>query len=64
MNSKAKALANKGAPSPFKMVGSGIKSALTKVASKVMEPTVKVMKAKDVKMEEMSRKAKAGEYNE
>lgn len=64
MNSKQKALANKGAPTPFQMIGGGVKSALTKVAGKIMAPTVRNMKAKDAEMQEMSRKAKAGEYNE
>lgn len=31
--------------------------------NKLMTPTIKVMKKNDAKMEEMDRKAKAGEFN-
>lgn len=42
-----------------KIVGGTIK----KGVEKIMEPTVRVMKKRDAKMEEMDRKAKTGELN-
>jgi hypothetical protein len=69
MNPKQKALSK--APTPFQMIGSGVRSvgssigrALSKVAGKVMGPTVRAGKIKDASMQEMDRKAKAGEFNQ
>jgi hypothetical protein len=70
MNPKTKALKNQGAPTPFqiigkgiKNVGRGIKSGIVKGAQKIMAPEVNRMKIQDANMAEMSRKAKAGEFN-
>ena len=42
-----------------KIVGGAVK----KGVENLMEPTVRVMKKHDVKMEEMDKKAKSGEFN-
>lgn len=61
MNPKNKALQMIG--SGVKKVGSSIDKALRKGVGKIMAPTVRVMKKRDEEMEEMDRKAKAGEFN-
>lgn len=70
MNPKAKALKNQGAPTPFQMVGSavkglgrGIQKGLNKGVKSLVEPSVRVNRIKNTQMQEMDRKAKAGEYN-
>lgn len=71
MNPKTKAIQSAKAPTPFqvikkdaKTVGRGLGSILRKGASKIMAPTVRVMKQNDARMQEMDRKAKAGEFNQ
>lgn len=61
---KSKALKNQGAPTPFQMIGSSVKSGLGKAIGKVMAPSIKVGKLRDAEMQEMSRKAKSGEFNQ
>lgn len=42
-----------------KIVGGAVKKGIQKIT----EPTVRVMKMNDIKMEEMDKKAKSGEFN-
>lgn len=70
MNSKSKALNKSKAPTPFKMIGSGVKRVgrgvgrvLSKSVNSLMAPEVNRLKIQDKKMKEMDREAKAGEFN-
>lgn len=58
------------APTPFEMIGSGVKSVLksasrtaTKVATKLTGPIVREMKTREAKDKEHRRKGEAGELN-
>ena len=58
------------APTPFQLIGGGLKSigraankTLTKVATKITAPIVRERKYKEAQAKEYSRKARAGELN-
>ena len=71
LQTKKSAIASKmSAPTPFQMIGSavkgvgkGIQNGLNKGAQNLLAPSDRVNKIYNAKMQDMDRKAKAGEYN-
>lgn len=55
------------APTPFQMIGSGIKKAVKAIGGSIdknfIEPSRNVNRIQNAKMKEMDRKARAGEFN-
>lgn len=64
---KKSIVASKMAPTPFQMIGSGVKKVGRAIGNSIdknfIEPSRNVNKIQNAKMKDMDRKARAGEFN-
>lgn len=67
LSNKKAQIASKMAPTPFQMIGNGIKKVGKAIGNSIdknyIEPTRNLNRIQNAKMKEMDRKARAGEFN-
>lgn len=67
LSNKKAQIASKMSPTPFQMIGNGIKkvgkSVVNTIDKNFIEPSRNVNRIQNAKMKEMDRKARAGEFN-
>lgn len=67
LSNKKTQIASKMAPTPFQMIGSGVKKVGKAIGNSIdknfIEPSRNVNRIQNAKMKDMDRKARAGEFN-